>query len=161
MVFADIGCGSGFFSLPASRIVGERGRVYAVDMDERAISELAAAAEAENLSNVITMVGPAERLVPCVTCADIVFFGINLHDFEDPSLVLRNARATVKPGGRLVDLDWKKEEMELGPPVTVRFDEEKAGSLIREAGFRLDSVPEVGPYHYMLIAVPDEAALPG
>ncbi len=161
MVFADIGCGSGFFALPASRIVGERGKVYAVDIDERAIAELRAAAEAEGLANVITTVGPAERVVPCVACADVVFFGINLHDFEDPALVLSNARATIKPGGRLVDLDWKKEEAEIGPPVAIRFDEEKASGLISAAGFRVDSVSEAGPYHYVLIAVPEEAALPG
>jgi ubiquinone/menaquinone biosynthesis C-methylase UbiE len=82
----------------------------------------------------------------------MVFFGIDLHDFGDPVAVLRNARRMLGPEGRLLDLDWKDEPMEMGPPRWKRFSVEKAGSLMESAGLRVLSVRESGPYHYLIIA---------
>ena len=101
-------------------------------------------------------VGEAEDKVSCEECADIVFFGIVLHDFSDPLRVLANARRMLKPTGRLVNLDWKKEPMELGPPLRIRFSKSEAVKLIEGASFRIEAVTEVGPYHYMVIATRSE-----
>ena len=65
-------------------------------------------AEGEGLGNLILKVGRAEDTVLCPACADIVFFGIVLHDFEEPARVLVSATKMLKPTGRLVKLDWKK-----------------------------------------------------
>jgi ubiquinone/menaquinone biosynthesis C-methylase UbiE len=77
-----------------------------------------------------------------------------LHDFADPAEVLQNAKQMIKHTGRLVDLDWKKQEMPFGPPVKIRFSEEQASSLIQNAGFQVDSVKDAGSYHYILTAKP-------
>ncbi len=154
MVFADIGAGGGFFAIPAARMVGERGKVYALDINAESIGSLAEAARTEGLGNVIAQVGAGEDTVLCEACADVVFFGIDLHDFADAGAVLLNARAMVKPGGRLVDLDWKKEPMELGPPYEIRFDEKEAARLIVVAGFTVETIKGVGPLHYVVIARP-------
>ena len=61
MVFADIGCGDGFFSLLAAKIVGDKGKVYAVDTDDSAIERLKSKAKAENLKNITAVVGKAEE----------------------------------------------------------------------------------------------------
>ena len=61
----------------------------------------------------------------------------------------------VKPGGKLVNLDWKKEAMPLGPPIEKRFSPEKAIHLIESAGFTVESVKANGPYHYLIIARPN------
>jgi hypothetical protein len=76
----------------------------------------------------------AEETVACRRCAEFVFFGIDLHDFEDPGKVLSNARIMIKSRGTLVDLDWRKERMPHGPPISIRFDEGHAAALITEAG---------------------------
>lgn len=151
-VFADIGCGDGFFALPATRIVDRKGLVYGIDADEESLGELRAKADKEGLGNLRLFPGPAEGVVPCEGCVDIVFFGICLHDFEDPGQVLQNARRMLKPGGMLVDLDWKKEQMQLGPPQEKRFDEAKAVALIRSAGFEVEGVADEGRYHYLIFA---------
>jgi hypothetical protein len=52
----------------------------------------------------------------------------------------------------LVDLDWKKEQMNFGPPLHIRFDEKKAGQLIESAGFKVQSIASSGLYHYMIIS---------
>ncbi len=157
-VFMDIGCGGGFFTLPAARLVGDTGRVYGVDSDPRAITEHRTRAASEGLTNLEAVLARAEDTLFCRSCADIVFFGIVLHDFDDPAQVLRNARQMVKPAGRLVNLDWKKQVTPVGPPLAKRFSEETAAGLIGKAGFRVVTIRDSGPYHYIIIAEPAAAA---
>ncbi len=153
MSFIDIGCGEGFFSLPAARITGPLGIVHAVDINPDAIVRLREQAASEGLSNIIAEVSEAEKFVLCEDCADIVFFGNDLHDFSDPAQVIRNARRMLKPGGRLVDLDWKEMAMDFGPPLEKRFSLEKASGLIMAGGFVIHTASDAGPYHYLLSAV--------
>jgi ubiquinone/menaquinone biosynthesis C-methylase UbiE len=153
-IFVDVGCGHGFFALPAARLVGNEGRVYGLDFDSEAIDRLKEKAAKGKLRNLILEVGMAEQTVFCDSCADVVFFGIVLHDFGDTSKVLSNAKKMLKPTGRLIDLDWKKELMQLGPPLRIRFNEKEASNLIEKAGFSVDEVKEEGVHHYMIVATP-------
>lgn len=150
--FMDIGCGQGFFALPAAKLVGEQGIVYGVDINGEYIARLKEKAAAAGLKNLVLETGSAEEAVLCKACADIVFFGIDLHDFGEPSRVLMNASKMLKPMGRLVNLDWKKEPMGMGPPLAKRFSQEEAVSLIEAAGFQVKTVKEAGPYHYLITA---------
>jgi len=154
MVFMDIGCGDGVFAIPAARLVGEKGKVYAVDADASAITRLKHEAVEKGLKNLKATVGAAEETVFCNECADIVFYSIVLHDFRDPAKVLHNAKRMIKPAGMLVNLDWKKKPMSFGPPVRIRFSEEQAANLIKQAGFRIESVRDAGRYHYIITAKP-------
>jgi ubiquinone/menaquinone biosynthesis C-methylase UbiE len=152
MVFVDMGCGDGYFALPAARRVGRSGRVYANDVNDEAVERLRQRAAQEGLDNLFTDVKEAEETVVCEECADVVFFGIDLHDFRDPVQVLLNAKKMLRHEGWLVDLDWKNQPMALGPPLEKRFSIERARNLIGSAGFRVISVQDAGPYHYLLIA---------
>jgi ubiquinone/menaquinone biosynthesis C-methylase UbiE len=154
MVFMDIGCGDGFFTVLAAKKVGETGKVYAVDVDASAVEKLKQKAQAAGLKNVTAKVGAAEDTVFCKKCADFVFYSMDLHDFNDPEKVLKNAKEMVKPTGRLIDLDWKKIEMPFGPPVAIRFSEEKIAGLMKSAGFTVAEVKDAGPYHYLVTAKP-------
>jgi ubiquinone/menaquinone biosynthesis C-methylase UbiE len=149
----DLGSGDGYFSIPAARMVGKSGMVYALDVSAEAISELKAAASAAGLNNIQTAVGEAENTLPCEGCADVVLMANVLHDFADPVAALKNARHMLKPGGRLADLDWKKDKDQLhGPPFAKRFDQEKATAMLNRAGFKVMSSALMGPFHYLLIA---------
>jgi ubiquinone/menaquinone biosynthesis C-methylase UbiE len=151
---ADIGCGDGYFTLPAARMAGKSGVIYGIDTHAKALEELKAKAAAEGLANIYLYAGDAESMVPCEDCADIVFFGICLHDFLEPEQVLTNARLILRKGGTLADLDWKKKPTARGPPMEIRFDEAKAAALIQAAGFKVESVRDCGPDHYLIIARP-------
>ncbi len=152
MVFVDLGCGEGYFALPAARMVGPKGKVIAVDINKSAIARLRQQADAEGLRQLIAEVKAAEETAACEGCADVVFFGIDLHDFANPVQVILNAKVMLRPSGRLVDLDWKAESMQFGPPLEKRFSVIKARRLIESVGFHVSSVEEVGPYHYLIIA---------
>jgi len=152
MVFVDIGCGEGYFAIPAARRVRNYGKVYAVDINAESVERLRTQAEKEGLMNLFSQVGEAEKTRVCEGCADIVFFGIDLHDFRDPVAVLQNAKRMLGPQGRLMDLDWKDQPMEMGPPPGKRFSIGKARHLIESVGLRILDVQEAGPYHYLIIA---------
>ncbi len=152
--FMDIGCGAGFFTLPAARITGPKGKVYGVDSQSDAIDEIRKKAAAGGLTNLELKVGRGEETLLCHACADIVFFGIVLHDFQDPAKVLENAHPMLKPDGKLANLDWKKVDMSFGPPLSKRFDEATASRLIEQSNFKVESVKDSGKYHYLVIAKP-------
>ncbi len=150
--FIDVGCGSGYFTIPAAKLVGADGRVYGLDNDATVIRLLRQRARKSSLSNVTLKVGAAEKIILCDECADRVFFSLVLHDFTDPARVLMNAVRMVKIDGKIVDLDWKKEKTSMGPPVEIRFSEEKAVTLMTETGFEPEQVKTIDPYHYLIIA---------
>jgi len=152
MTFADIGCGGGFFALPAARITGKKGKIYGVDANSAAIVALKEQAEKEGLDNLYLTAGKAEDTIVCEQCADFVFFGIALHDFQDPPKVLLNAKRMLKSGGALIDLDWKKEGVPFGPPAHIKFSEAQASKLIGKAGFTIMSTENSGLYHYLIKA---------
>jgi ubiquinone/menaquinone biosynthesis C-methylase UbiE len=152
--FMDVGCGDGFFALPAARMVGPGGRVFGIDINADAIDRLKHAAEAEGITHLYAIIGKAETTVACEHCAHVVFYGICLHDFQNPAQVLSCARAMVREDGVLVDLDWKAEPTPIGPPLSIRFPVEKARSLIEGAGFDVQSVKDAGPCHYCIRAAP-------
>jgi len=150
--FIDIGCGRGFFAIPAAEIVGRNGRIYGVDTNPNFIEELKKRALQRGLYNLQLSSGKAEDTVLCEECADIVFFGIVLHDFDDPTKVLKNARRMLKPTACLINLDWKKEHTNLGPPYERRFSETQAERMIKDAGFIVELIKDTGLYHYLITA---------
>ena len=154
MVFMDIGCGYGFFTVPAAEIVGGEGKVYAVDVDASAIDVLKQNALVKGLKNVTALVGAAEDSVFCSNCADMVFYSIVLHDFRDPAKVLQNAKQMLKQSGRLVNVDWKKKPTGICPPLEIRFSEGQASKLIEQAGFTVESVQDLESYFYLVTAKP-------
>jgi ubiquinone/menaquinone biosynthesis C-methylase UbiE len=134
-------------------MVGAKGNVYGLDVSAAAIAGLKEQAAREGLKNLHLTAGRAEEAVICQHCADIVFFGIALHDFQDPLKVLENTKMIIKPYGKLVDLDWKQEVF-MGPPRHIRFDEAKASRLITTAGYKIESIKDSGHNHYLIIARP-------
>ncbi len=153
LTFIDIGCGGGFFTMPAARIMRKSGKVYGIDVNSDYVNELRENAAKENLNNIDLTVGKAEVVVVCEGCADIVFFGVVLHDFEDASKVLRNANRMLKPNGQLFNLDWKKERIDIGPQFQKRFSEDYAAELIKAAGFIVENIKPSGRYHYLISAI--------
>ena len=152
MIFADVGCNEGYFTIPAARRVGPTGMVYGVDINAGAVDSLRRRMAEMGIHHVSLKAGEAEHTVFCTGCADVVFYGIDLHDFRDPARVLENAKKMLRPSGRLIDLDWKDEAMALGPPLEKRFSMEKARGLIETAGFTVRSAEEAGPFHYLIVA---------
>ena len=149
MTFVDVGCGQGFFAIPAAQIVGKKGRVYGIDIDEEALRVLSHRASESGL-DISIIQGNAENTIACEGCADIVFFGISLHDFGEPKKVLENAWRMLKPGGILADLDGKKLPGE--SPYVKKLGEKEAATLLGEANFSIASIEDISELFYHLLA---------
>jgi len=148
-VVVDIGAGSGFFALPVATVVGPQGRVYAVDVSEELVELVREKAEAGKIHNVEPVLSTPRHIPIEDALADVVLLANVFHGIPPESV--QEAVRLLRPGGRLIDVDWKKEETPDGPPIEHRLAIPEATAALRTHGLvRVDSF-ELGPSHYVLV----------
>ncbi len=136
MTFLDVGCGPGYFSIPACRIVGKQGRVLACDVSPVMVRELRALAKERGCAN-LTAVRSASPQVPFPDrCADFALIAFVVHALESAEPLLRETRRAMKEGATLVLVEWHKKPMDMGPPLRARFRPGELVALLRETSFR-------------------------
>lgn len=155
MNVADLGCGNlGYFSLPAARIVGKNGTVYAVDILKSVLESVATLAKEQGLDNVKTIWSNLEILgatkIPAASI-DVAFVINMLFQSAKDDLVLKEAVRLVKPGGKVIVVDWKRIDAPFGPPLADRTKPEEIKQFALTAGLKLLEEFEAGPYHYGLL----------
>lgn len=151
---ADIGCGPGFFSLPAAEIVGPGGKVFAVDVQQEMVTAVQQRARDAGLRNLEAQrVNEMEMALP-VASADIILLAFVTHELAQRSLYLHRLRPLLRAGGRLVILEWEKHPTPMGPPQEERLSAEEVTSDIQAAGFAVTERRSLNEAHYLLIAVP-------
>lgn len=136
---ADVGAGTGFFTVLMAREVGAEGRVYAVDIARNFVDAAVRRARDEGLSNVRGVVNDQHgvRLPP--NSVDLVFLSDTYHHFEYPGAMLRSIHQALKPGGELVVIDFRRIPGMSNPWVLnhVRAGEPEVRAEIEAAGFEL------------------------
>ncbi|PKL54337.1 MAG: class I SAM-dependent methyltransferase [Candidatus Methanoperedenaceae archaeon HGW-Methanoperedenaceae-1] len=147
MVFADLGCGTGYFSIPASAILR---KVYAVDVQQEMLDLLNTRIKKGKLTNIEPVLSDGNSIPLANGSADIIFMANVFHELDDKEHMLAEARRVLSDG-KLVIIDWKKIEMDIGPPVSERFSPEEVISICRNNGFEPDVNTEAGPYNYMIV----------
>ena len=149
-VLIDIGAGTGFFALLFSEKM-KKGKVYACDISDEMLSWMEDNLPPESKGKVIP-VKMEESSVPLFdNMADLVYM-INLHhELEQPQKVLREALRLLRRGGKLLIVDWKKEQTPEGLPLEIRVTEEAIQSQMLKAGFRDIIKYAVLPYHHFLV----------
>jgi ubiquinone/menaquinone biosynthesis C-methylase UbiE len=150
MTLADVGCGTGFFSVPAARMVGAHGRVYGVDMQEEMLWSLQARLLKEGIENVLPILSTEEVIPLPSSSIDAVLLVNTLHELVGDATLLEIIRI-LRPEGFLAAVDWKKEPMEMGPPLEHRLSVGEAVKSLADRGLLAMDV-EVGPLHYGLKA---------
>lgn len=153
MRVADFGCGQGDFSLAAAKLVGEEGRVIAIDIQDSALSSMRSKARIEGALNIELVKGNVE--VPGASkCADAsqdaVLLTNILFQTEKRAEILREAMRALKPGGIAVFVDWKKEAP-LGPMRHLRMEKSEIEKIIAEGGFVLQRNIEAGAFHFGMV----------
>ena len=147
MIFADVGCGPGFFSAPAARIIGGKGVVYAIDTQDEMLSELKRREDAENIKAVKS----EENSIPIEDgVSDFILLAYVLHEAESKAVFLKEVRRILKPGATLLLLDWEKRVEENGPPFEERLSREEALGFLKEAGFSIETISSFGESHYKI-----------
>jgi ubiquinone/menaquinone biosynthesis C-methylase UbiE len=148
---AEIGAGSGYLVRRLARAVGPRGRVYAVDAEPRMLPVLLERLRRARIGNVTPVLGRDEDpLLPDRTC-DLVLVVNTYHHFPGGPGYLRRLARLLRPGGRLVNVDFHRRETPVGPPLERRIARETFLRDARRAGLRLVRVVTVLPYQYCVV----------
>lgn len=151
---ADIGCGPGFFTIPAAEIVGKEGRVLAADIQGEMLAALRSRVQEHELSNV-RMVKTSETEIPLQEgCADMALVAFTLNEVEQRARFLHRVRRLLKPDGRIVVIEWEKRDEDMGPPATSRLAPEDALKDAEAAGLRLEEQQSLNEHHYLLVLLP-------
>jgi len=109
-VVADLGAGSGYFTFKLSPKVGEKGKVLAVDIQDEMIAELKKRAEKNNVTNVVTIQCTESDPKLPEAGVDIVLMVDVYHEIAFPYEVMSAIRKALKPGGRMVFVEYRKED---------------------------------------------------
>ncbi|WP_049906243.1 class I SAM-dependent methyltransferase [Halorubrum tebenquichense] len=157
---AEVGCGSGYFALPAARIA-ESESVYAVDVDASLLDELDGRADRQGIDNVVPVHGDARNLTDVLPDSVSTLVVANtFHGVGDQSGLVEQAFRAIEPGGSLIIVNWHDRPRETttvgteprGPPTALRTPPGETEDVVLSAApFTLDRLVELPPYHYGLV----------
>jgi ubiquinone/menaquinone biosynthesis C-methylase UbiE len=148
---ADVGAGSGYMTVKLSKKVGPQGKVYANDIQQGMLDLLDKRLAKSKITNVTTVLGTQDdpRLPP--DALDLVIMVDVYHELSQPQVMLGKIRASLKPGGRLVLLEYRKED----PAVPIRPEHKMsvadAKLEVEAEGFKLTKTNEDLPRQHILI----------
>jgi len=153
-VVADFGCGSGFFSIPVARVIIE-GKLYSLDVLPQALESVESQAKIGGISNIITKrvnlekekgSGLEERSIDWVILKDMLFQNKN------KEVILKEAYRVLKPGGKILVVEWDGKNLSVGPDKEIRIPSEELEKLVENQRFRIEEKVDAGDFHYGLIA---------
>lgn len=154
MVVADLGSGTGFYTMEAAKIVGDEGRVYAIDVQKDFLDRIKNSANSERLFNIEVIWGDVENLggtkLADVSVDAVILSNIFFQVEEKENLILE-AKRILRPEGRILFVDWSGSYGGLGPEAESIFTEDQALKLFEKKGFVVDKKIEAGDNHYGII----------
>lgn len=152
--YADIGCGPGYFTLPVAKRVRPGGKVYAIDIEPQMLEACAQRAKDQGIEDVVIPIRSTESRIPLGDqSVDAAWLANVFHELEAPVEFLREVGRILRPGGRLILIDWKPIETPAGPPIEHRVPLETLLQVLREAGFDALKTYEIYPYHHVVEAI--------
>lgn len=154
MVIADVGCGTGYFTRRMAKRTGPGGKVFAADIQPRMLESLKRFAAAEKLTNIETILSTENDPLLPTGQLDLILMVDVYHEFAHPQTMLRHLRAALKPGGRMVLLEYRKEDPEVPIRLEHKMTVEEAKAEVEAEGFKLQKVISSLPRQHILIFVP-------
>ncbi len=153
--FLDVGCGEGRFSIAVSKIIGNKGKVYAIDSYEKSIAALKEQIQREHITNIEAIVADVTKKLPLPDAIiDVCLTANVLHGFlanGEVAAVMTEVARVMKAGSALVVVEFKKIAGPPGPSISIRMTPEELDKLIAGYGFEKNKVVEVGQFHYTAI----------
>jgi ubiquinone/menaquinone biosynthesis C-methylase UbiE len=147
-VWADIGCGPGYFALPLAKKVK---KLYAIDLEEKMLNVCRERAKQENLENIEFLKSEESKIPLEDNSVDVVLLANIYHELHHPKEFLNELKRILKENGKVIVMDWHPVPSPSGPPLEERIPEEKVLQEIQKEGFQLLEKHDIYPYHYFLI----------
>ena len=150
-VIADIGAGSGYFTFRLSHFVGDKGKIYAVDVSPDMILHINRRIRELKATNVVSILADPDDPLLAEQSINRFFICDVWHHVENPSKYLATMKKMLKPGGEIVMIDFHKKEMPVGPPPQMKIAREDLIKQMESNGFRLAKEHTFLPYQYFLV----------
>jgi len=133
---ADLGAGYGFFALRAAEMVGEHGKIEAVDIEPERLGSLKVRAQERGVfKRVETHLAKGETIPLPQQSVDIALISTVLHELNNPLGYLQEAKRILRAQGEIWVIEWQNKETPMGPPIAERRPSDYWVSLMEQAGF--------------------------
>jgi ubiquinone/menaquinone biosynthesis C-methylase UbiE len=151
MTVADVGAGVGYFSIKIANRVGPTGKVYANDVQPEMLRMLKQRATKAKVTNIIPVLGTESdpKLPP--NSLDLILLVDVYHEFSQPQLMLQKLRQALKDDGRLVLLEFRKEDPRIPIRPEHKMSVEEVKAEVVPEGFRLEKLLKDLPRQHILI----------
>ena len=150
MVVADIGAGSGYHSALLSKMVGT-GKVFAVDVEPEMIAYLNARIKQEKLSRIVPVLSTEQKVSLPENTIDMMLLVDVYHEFSFPYEMALSMRAALKPGGKLVLVEFRAEDLTVPIKTIHKMSEAQAIKEFKAAGFAFDRNIDNLPWQHCMV----------
>jgi ubiquinone/menaquinone biosynthesis C-methylase UbiE len=154
MEVADLGAGSGFYTLAAAKALISTGRVYAIDVQKDLLTKIKNNAVGEGLYNVEVIWGDVEKVGGTHLrdgAVDLALICNLLFQLEDKKSAVLEIKRVLKPAGRVLVVDWSDSFGGIGPKMNMVVKKEEVLEMFGDAGFHMEREISAGAHHYGLI----------
>lgn len=152
-VLLDVACGIGNYTVAAAEFIGDRGAIHAVDLWAEGIAILQQRVRELGLTHIYAGVVDVSRHLPLSDAStDVALLATVLHDLvEDGAAAgaIREVARVLRPGGRLVVIEFDKIASSPGPPIAIRLSPGEVADLVSPHGFLEEHIVPVGPTTYL------------
>ena len=146
-VVADLGCGSGYFSIPLSRKVK---KVYGIDVQKEMLEFLEHKIQEQKIVNIESLLSKENRIPLKNESVNLLLSVNTLHEFRDKENMIAEIRRVLRPRGQAVIIDFKKEDSDVGPPVSIRVSKEQAKLMFKKQALKALRTHDL-KYHYLIV----------
>lgn len=154
---ADLGCGAScHFVFLASKIVGKRGAVYAVDILKTILESINKRIKQENIENIKTIWSDLEIFNATKIesgSLDVALLVNTLYQSHKRAEILREAIRMIKKGGLLLVVEWKNIATPFGPPPEEQVKLDSLKIVAQKLGLKIEDEFDAGQYHYGILFV--------
>lgn len=154
-VVADVGAGSGYFTGLLSILVGDAGKVYAVDIEQAMLDHIATRADVAANRVEYVLARPDDPKLPAGE-VDLILIVDTWHHISKRPKYLKKLQQALSPEGRVVVIDYREGDLPVGPPADHKLAREVVVAEFEKAKWTLVSESMLLPYQYFLIFYPPE-----
>ena len=146
-IVADLGCGSGYFTVPLSRKVK---KVYGIDIQKEMLMSLEQKIRKQKILNIETLLSKENEIPLQNESVDLLLSVNTLHEFRDKETIISEMRRVIKADGRAAIIDFKKEDSNVGPPISIRVSKEQTEHLFKKGGLTALKAHDL-KLHYLIV----------